>query len=157
LSERDTVTDLELLAAQELAAFLSQVAVGASLPTDTHPPVFTTLEYLMTAILRRDHSEWKHEDIDGLQIARAIRSGTVSAKMLGTCILITDQSVTPFALEIRLGDPHTIHSLRLRLGEPGTGQLGISGPACESSAAATLRMGLALRLDEVDWTYDISL
>ena len=145
--------DLDRQTAVELAALLARVGVGEPLPTTPYADLFTTLEYLLPALLRRDHPEWKHESLDGLSLARAVRSAQRSAEFLGTCILITDQTVTPFALEVTLGSEPEIESLRLRLGEPGGGQLGISGPPCNSGAASTLRMLLPDRIDDVDWSF----
>jgi hypothetical protein len=75
----------------------------------------------------------------------------------GTCILISDQTVAPFALSLSLADADTFRSFRIRLGEPGTGPLGISGPACDSRAGQEMLFALNGRLGRVDWVYDVAL
>lgn len=136
---------------------LGHARVGEAVPVRPYPELFSTLEYLVAALLRRDHPEWRYESIDGFFCAHAVRTGERTLELLGTCVLISDQAVTPFALTIGLHSDGSLDALHVRLGEPGTGQLGISGPTCHSAAADRLLWRLADRVDDVEWVYDLAL
>lgn len=150
------VEHLEQIVARGLTALMAATPVGASLPTEPYADAFVALERLIPAVLAVESPAWKHESVDGLRFARAVRSGAAAVDLLGVCILLGDQAVTPFSLQLEIADARSISSLWLRLGEPGTGQLGVSGPPCTSSAASTLRMQLPDREASIDWVYEAS-
>jgi hypothetical protein len=149
--------DLNRLAANQFAAVLDGKAVGAALPLSSSSDICATLELLIPAALRPRYPEWETESIDGFFFSSAVWSFEHSAEIAGTCILITDQTVTPFALDVELDDAETLRSFRIRLGEPGDGPLGISGPKCTSDAAREMLDGLNARLDQIAWVYDLAL
>lgn len=149
--------DLERLAANQLAARLKGLAVGSPLSVDSSSDLCDTLEMLIPGVLRRDHREWEKESIDGFFFSHAIKSDECSSELAGTCILISDQTVTPFALNLSLADTAGFRSFRIRLGEPGGGPLGISGPVCNSRAAQKMLLTLDARLDRVAWVYDSAM
>jgi hypothetical protein len=113
------------------------------------------LEYLVPQLLQRDHPEWKAESIDGFYFSRDVKVGDNSAELAGVCILIRDQTLTPFRLDLSLSGGGTFESFRIRLGEPGGGALGISGPPVSERAASFAAYELLDRLDRIDWVYDI--
>jgi hypothetical protein len=149
--------DLKRLAAIQVATCLEGKAVGESLPLDSSSDLCGTLELLIPAVLRLTHSEWAEESIDGFFFSSAVRGFEHSAEIVGTCILISDQTVTPFALDVALEDAETFRSFRIRLGERGRGPLGISGPKCTSDAALEMLHALNARLDQIAWVYDLAL
>lgn len=149
--------DLERLVAEQLAACLQGLAIGSLLPIDSASELCSTLELFIPKVLRREHHEWEKESIDGFFFSSAVKSDERSCDLAGTCILISDQTVTPFALQLGLVGRDMTLSLRVRLGEPGTGPLGISGPSCNSRKAQEMLLVLNSRLDLVDWVYDVTL
>jgi hypothetical protein len=149
--------DLERLAAEQVAACLNQVPVGSSLSIDSSSELCDILELLIPEILRRRHPEWGAESIDGFFFSSAIKNDDSAAELVGTCILISDQAVTPFALDLRLSDPQAFASFRIRLGEPERGPLGISGPESGSPGARDMLLALNARRERVDWVYDVTL
>jgi hypothetical protein len=149
--------DLERLAAEQLASYLERVPVGSSLPIDSSAALCDVLEFFVPEILRRSYPEWEKESIDGFLFSSAVKTGDASAELTGTCILISDQTVTPFALSMRLSGPHRFESLRIRLGEAGTGPLGISGPVCTSTAAHKMLRARSTRIEAVKWVYDVTV
>lgn len=149
--------DLERLAAEQVASYLDRADLDSSLAIDPSAALFDILELLVPEILRRTNPEWQKESIDGFFVSSAVKTGDASADLTGTCILISDQAATPFTLSMRLADPHRFESLRIRLGEPGNGPLGISGPACNSRAAQEMLQGLNARLEAVQWRYDVTV
>jgi hypothetical protein len=156
MTEGGNSPELRGLAAEQVAALLEEVPDGSPLALDSSGELCNTLELLVPELLRRQHHEWKTESIDGFFFSSAVKISELSAELVGTCILISDQTVTPFALDMSLAGWHDFAALRIRLGEPGSGPLGISGPRCNSSAADKLLYALNTRLAFVDWAYDVS-
>jgi hypothetical protein len=144
-----------LRAGAELAALLADLPVGAPLAIHSGSEISTTLEYLVPRLLRRDHHEWSQESIDGFYFSHAVKTGSNSADLAGLCILISDQTLTPFQLSLSLSLEDTFDSFRIRLGEPGEGALGISGPDWSPETASSLPLTLDDRLDQIDWVYDL--
>jgi hypothetical protein len=151
------VPDLKQVAASELAELLEGVAVEWPLPIDPSSEIGYTLELLIPKMLRRQHPEWLEETIDGFFYSSAVKSDERSAELAGTCILMSDQTVTPFRLNMRISDAGAFEFFRIRLGEAGEGRLGISGPPWRSSAARALYWDLNTRLEEVAWVYDLTV
>ncbi len=149
--------DLARLAARQLAGLLDGVAPGASLPVESSSELCFTLEYLIPQWLRRTYPEWERESIDGFFFSSAIKNDHASAELAGTCILISDQTVTPFAMELTLANGEAFRGSRIRLGEPGGGPLAISGPPCTSPAAKEVHSALNGRLDHIDWVYEMAV
>jgi hypothetical protein len=146
---------LERVAANQLDALIHEVPIGSTLRIDSSSPVCDTLELLIPEILRREHAEWQRESIDGFFFASSLRSDNDAAVLAGTCILISDQTVTPFAVDLDLAPEGGFRSLRIRLGEAGAGALGISGPGCKSRAAKEMLLALDSRLDQIEWVYEV--
>jgi len=149
--------DLKRLAAIQIAGRLERKAIGESLPLDSSSDLCGTLELLIPAVLRGRYPEWAEESIDGFFFSSAVRGFEDSAEIVGTCILISDQTVTPFVLDVALEDAETFRSFRIKLGERGSGPLGISGPKCTSDAALEMLQALNARLDQIAWVYDLTL
>lgn len=150
------IQHLEQRVANRLSVLLKGLPVGSPLSIDSSADLCTALEFLIPAILRQDHAEWERESIDGFFFSSAIKRDETTAELAGTCILISDQAVTPFALGLSIEDDGSLRSMRIRLGEAGGGPLGISGPSCKSRAARELLLALNERIDRIEWTYDVS-
>jgi hypothetical protein len=149
--------DLRATLALELKVLMSDVPVGSDFAVAPSSDLCFSLELLIPRMLRLDYPEWMRESLDGVFVARARRTAPAAAELVGTCILISDQAVTPFQVSLVLspsGD--TLESYRVRIGEPGNGPLGISGPDCNSPEAITLLANLISRLDRVTWSYEIA-
>lgn len=153
MSPAEQTPDLERLAAHELASELNGVATGAALSLDMTSKLSLILERFIPQLLRQAHPEWEKESIDGFFFSRTRKTDETSAELVGTCILISDQTVTPFTLDLTVAHDGSLRPVRVRLGERGGGPLGISGPVCTSSAANKLLLGLVARLDRIKWVY----
>lgn len=149
--------DFRRLAAHEVANLIGGVEIGSSLPVDSSSVLCGILEMLVPQVLRDDHPEWQKESIDGFLFSSAIRVEETSVRLSGLCILISDQTVTPFSLDMRLRDGESLQSLRIRLGEAGHGGLGMVGPVIGSGAARHMLESLESRLDAIDWIYDVQV
>ena len=149
--------DLMLKAAGELAACMNGVAIGSPLPIDSSSELSTTLEYLVPQILAQSYAEWRGESLDGFYFSSATRSDDNSALLTGLCILMSDQALTPFTLNLGLSDEAKLDAVRIRLGEPGGGRLGISRWKWGSADVLKNVWALNARLEIIDWVYDIEI
>lgn len=149
--------DLEGQLAGELQQVLSDLAVGSDFTLLSSADLCSSLELFLPQELRRHYAEWETESLDGFFFACTTKTGPCSARFVGTCILIRDQCVTPFLLELALSpESDRVTSLRLLLGEPGGGRLGISGPPCNSRDARLLLSSLMSRINDVEWVYTVT-
>ena len=147
---------LEVQIASELSTMLHSVPDGSVFVVHPSDDFCYSLELFMPMMLAKRFPEWEKESLDGIFVAEARKIRDSAAQFAGTCILISDQTVTPFFVEIALspsGD--SIRSFRVRLGEPGKGRLGISGPACNSVDAQQLLATVTRRLNDIDWSYTV--
>lgn len=148
---------LERALALALRALLKDVPLGAEFAVPSSAEICSVMELFFPDVLRRRHPEWLRESLDGFFIAHAKRVGPRAVEIIGTCILISDQTVTPFRARLSLGtEGDSVASYRIQLGEPSGGPLGISGPPCNSREATRLLNGLMSRVNSVSWKYDAS-
>jgi len=138
----------------ELTSVLRELPVDSEFHVSPSAPLCDSLEIFLPRRLRERYPEWEKESLDGIFVARAIKTGARRAELVGTCILITDQTLTPFVVDLEVAEPNgpvTVH--RLRLGEPGSGPLGISGPEANSKEAERLLASVVGRVDDIAWSY----
>lgn len=148
---------LEATLASELHALLARVAVGSTFTVAPSSDLCASLELFIPTLLSARHPEWKSESLDGVFVAIARKTGAATAELAGTCILISDQTVTPLLTEITLSlSGERIESFRARIGEPGGGRLGISGPGCNSKEAQAPLAAVDARRRSIAWAYDIT-
>ncbi len=149
--------DLDGIAARELYDLLDGVSVGAAFTVGPSDDLWSSLERLFPILLSPVYPVWKSESLDGFYLALAQKTDATSARLVGTCILISDQTVTPFCAELAISPTaDSIASYRILLGESGGGALGISGPPCHSFAAHKLLAGIVARIDDVDWAFAVA-
>jgi hypothetical protein len=149
-----TPPDLQDLVASAFWALLEEIPVGAEINEEQAADLLGTLEYFLPLRLELDFPEWRGESLDGFYFAKAEKTGNGTARFIGTCILISDQTMTPFFLELSLtasGDD--LASIKLFLGEKGGGKLGISGPGWGTKGAWKLIENIPYRLDSIRWSY----
>lgn len=147
---------LEAHIASELGALLRGVRLGSEFEVAPSSELCSSLELLIPHAIREHHPEWARESLDGVFVARARKTGPTAAELAGTCILIRDQTVTPFLLELTLArSGREVQHMRVCLGEPGGGELGISGPSCNSREAQRLLASVVSRLAEIPWAYEV--
>jgi len=152
---RDSKLELDLAGA--LLAHADQVSVGENLTIAPSDDFWAWLEWFVPQLLRKHYSEWERESIDGWFASVGTKTGSRSARFAGTCILITDQTVTPFLLELSVSrERDSIDSVEVSLGETGGGHLGISGPKCNTKEADALLANLRSRLGRIQWRYAAS-
>jgi hypothetical protein len=109
------------------------------------------LEIYVPEILSDKYAFWKGEGLDGFYCSDAIKSGPYEAKLLGMCILISDQSLTPFYFNFGLSDSlNRFEWLVCKLGE--NGKNGLIRHPYESWPKELHK----LRVDSITWEFEIS-
>jgi hypothetical protein len=105
-----------------LSAILSGVPDGCDIShCEPFAELLAALEGFILQVLREAQPEWEHESLDGVLpvFARKTRDGEV--EILGLCILISDQTLSPFHLRLELAaSGEEISWLECRLGERST-------------------------------------
>ncbi len=153
---RGVAPSLEAEVATEVKALVTGIPVGAEFTVEPTAKLLSALEFFIPHVLRSSHPGWEWESLDGFYVARARKTGRSSIQLAGTCILITDQTMTPFLVELASSPSgESVDSFRVSVGEPGRGKLGISGPRWNSHEADTLLALLTTRLDDIAWSYTI--
>jgi len=116
--------------------------------------VCSGLEFFLPHVLREVHPEWKHESLDGILPAIALKRADLELELIGCCILISDQTVTPFRVLLRVEpDADTPASLEAWLGENyGTEMLRI--PYASNRWFRWMNR-LSQEFDQIDWTYHV--
>jgi hypothetical protein len=149
-------TRLESAIVSELEALIQGIPLGGSFEIPASADLCFSLELFVPEKLRADYPAWERESIDGFFVSKAIKTGSSSAELAGLCILIGDQTLTPFHFRFEISpDTSQIAGIHLKVGEPGGGPLGISGPACNSREARKMAASLVGRLNKVSWVYEV--
>lgn len=98
------------------------------------------------------HAFWKHASLDGVFHKLAIKTAECQAEIAGLCILISDQTLTPYRVQVRVAsDADEIESLDCRLGE-------IRGNAMVRIPYNSERGGkwsIADRLQSIEWQFHV--
>ena len=85
--------------------------------------ILASLEYFLPSVLSEIYPHWKHESIDGFFLSKAEKTGPLKAEFEGVCILISDQTTTPFSVLLNVsGVEDKIDWLECRLGRRGYGE-----------------------------------
>jgi hypothetical protein len=110
------------------------------------------LEWLVDPKMRERHAHWRWESLDGVYAARVTVIDENAIEILGMCILIGDQTMTPIRIRLRLGADSSIE-VSGQLGHAGDGAGGITRWPCGSMEASQTLDRLVQGV-EVDWVYE---
>lgn len=154
---RQDSSGLEAKVVMELSRLLERVAVGQEFQIEPAATLSFSLELFLPQLLSQKYPVWSGETLDGIFIVCAQKIDAGAAHLAGMCMLMSDQTVTPFSLHVVLDPSHTkIASYRVHLGEPGGGRLGISGPTCHSDRAQILQYAPRDRLKSIIRSYKVA-
>lgn len=113
----------------------------------------SALEYFIPQVLREIHAEWKHESLDAVFPETATKTAELEIEIIGTCIVISDQTMVPTYTWIRVSQhDDTIESMQCRLGE----LVGNRMKRVPYGGDSGCRIPCALRLDSVQWAYHVA-
>lgn len=150
-----TRSPIETRLAEALRAALDGVAVGDAILDSPHlPRVLSAWEWYLPAILREAHAEWgRGESLDGVFLEDARKIGDRQAEIAGQCILISDQTLTPYHVSIRVASAaNEIESLDCKLGEVRNGEMARIPYASYHPKG---KYSVAGRLDVIQWKYHV--
>jgi hypothetical protein len=152
-------TELEGRVVSEIVHALRDIQTNTELSITPSSELCSLLERFLPQLLRQQYPKWRGESLDGVFVARARKASPSGIEIVGTCILMSDQTLAPLlaAFEV-VPSQDAIASFNVSIGEPGGGPLGISGPPCNSGQATRLQQGLAMRFDfgEIEWVYRVA-
>lgn len=153
----ESLPRIERQLATELRALIAESPVGSAFDVAPSSDFCYLLELFIPGVLRRHYLEWSSESLDGIFAECATKTGRAAAVLTGSCILVSDQTVTPFMIELAASSTSEgIASYRVCVGEAGGGRLGISGPPCNSPEAKENLELIASRIGSVVWSYEVS-
>jgi len=114
------------------------------------------LEFFFTELLRCKYDQWAGEAIDSLYPVVCQPDGSAGLHIRGAACLLSDQWNTPFSVRLRSGVPDTgFEDVRLLLGTPGGGPLGISVAPYGSPGVDDLSRRIADNLDVIPWVFEV--
>ena len=103
-------------------------------------------------MLREVHAFWRHESLDGLFYELAIKTAKRQAELAGFCILISDQTLTPYHLQLRFADKvDEIEWLDCRVGEIREGVM----VRIPFHSAGCVEQRVADRLSLIHWQFRV--
>jgi hypothetical protein len=139
--------------ANELRLTLAGIPIGAAITgSESFRAVLTSLEYFIPEMLREVHADWQHESLDGVFPEMARKTGENEIEISGTCILISDQTMTPIHVLLRIAaDDNEIEFLDCKLGE--TGPNGMIRVPYGSNRVG--KIAVSGRLDKINWVYHV--
>lgn len=148
----------EEIVSSNLHAILRVLTIGESIEeSERLQEVLSGLEFILPAIFQDKYKEWKCESLDGIYLAKASKTGENEAEFIGLCILITDQTLTPFHLRLRVVNSQAeIGWLRCRLGE-NTQQGLLKIPYNSLSWHKYLHKLEDCLPDSMDWVYEVEI
>jgi hypothetical protein len=101
-------------------------------------------------VLAEIHTEWKYESLDGVFVEVARKTGDREAEMSGMCTLISDQTLTPYHLLMRVASAtDDIEWFDCKLGEMRRGKL-VRIPYDLRHGG---KLSVANRLSDIEWKY----
>jgi hypothetical protein len=103
-----------------LQTVLADLPDGADLgESEALRELLVALEYFLpNPVLRATYPEWSRESLDGIIPLLARKTGEGEAELFGACIVISDQSVAPLHVRLRIAAAtEEISWLECRLGE----------------------------------------
>src|ERR1700678_2368623 len=85
-----------------LRSLLEPIANGAGFVENSGlRDVLIGLEFFLPSILLDIYPYWKGESLDGFYLYEARKIGCRKAELSGVCILISDQTITPFDIRMQ--------------------------------------------------------
>jgi len=156
--DADENAPIESTIAQELRNCLAQASIGESILD--RPPlkeVCSLLEWYIPGVLCERHPEWRREGLDGVIPALAQKTGKREAEIYGLCILISDQTLAPCHLRLRIGAADSIKWLELRLGErTPDGMRRVPYDSPDRLYKQLHKMALNIDVESFSWAYKVT-
>jgi len=149
-------SNAEQCVSRSLRTILADLPNGASILGSEHLlDLFNGLEFFLPQVLRRTHPEWEYESLDGFFPLAARKTGDAAAEIFGLCILITDQTLTPFHLQVQASSTaDAVSWLEGKLGEACEHGM-VRTPWPSGNATHKLVHALERRAGTIAWVYNL--
>ena len=147
----------EQLVCRSLRSALTTLSTGDDLvESEPYRQLLRSLEDFLE-VLAEVYQEWpKFESLDGVTPILARKRGEGQIEMFGVCILIGDQSVTPFHLHLQVAESSDeVDFLECRLGERGPSGM-VRTPYSPMHVVTKRLLRLEGRADVIDWVYKVT-
>ena len=143
---------------RSLRAILADLPNGACIgDSEQFEEVLSGLEFFLPhQVLSEVYPEWGGESLDGILPLVARKTGDGEAEILGLCILISDQTLTPLHVRLQVAVyTDEVSWLECKLGERGKHGM-VRTPYESSSAVAKRLYALDGKADQIDWVYKVT-
>jgi hypothetical protein len=140
-----------------LRAILANVPNSANIENAEHlQEVLVGLEFFIPEVLAELYPEWRHEGLDGVIPLVARKSAEREIEILGLCIIISDQTLTPIHLRLQVSTcTDEVSWLECQLGERG--KHGMARMPYESlDRARNTLYALVGRHGSIEWVYKVT-
>ena len=152
------VSRVEENISRSLRAVLADLPAGASIgDSEQFRELLSGLEFFLPQqVLSEIYTEWTRESLDGILPCLARKTGEGEAEILGLCILISDQTLTPLPVRLQVAaSTNEVSWLECRLGERGKHGM-VRTPYESSSAVAKRLYALDGKADRIEWVYKVT-
>jgi hypothetical protein len=136
----------------EVVFAFRKVIAGGGRHDDDLQVILNELEWLVDPKMHERHEHWRWEGLDGVYAARVTVVDENTVEILGMCILIGDQTLTPICVRVKLESDLSI-SVSGKLGHAGDGAGGMTRWPYGSKEAKKTMDRLAQGV-EPDWVYE---
>ena len=147
------VTTDERRLCQSLRDVLAPLNAEEAIPqSEQFREVLSDLEYFVPSLLVELHPEWQSIALDGIVPLFARKTANNAAEILGHCILISDQTLTPIHLRMQIAETEDeISWLECRVGQRGMQRV----PYERMVEASKVLYAMNSPIDEMDWVYRV--
>lgn len=151
------ISKTEEFTARSLRAALAGLEAGASIAnSDGFQELLGGLEFFLSSVLSEVHQEWREESLDGFHVAIARKTGPFEAELMGLCILISDQTLTPLHIRLRgAATKDEIEWLECKVGKAGQGKGGMMRMPYDSPKQAKVLYAVVEQPDSINWVYHV--
>jgi hypothetical protein len=152
------VSRVEENISRSLRAVLADLPAGASIgDSEQFRELLSGLEFFLPQqVLSEIYTEWTRESLDGILPCLARKTGEGEAEILGLCILISDQTVTPIHVQLQIAaSTDEVSWLECRLGERGAHGM-VRVPYDSSNALSKRLHALDGKHGRIDWVYKVT-
>ncbi len=156
----------EEILSRALRTILADLSTGANIPASEQfrRDVLTSLCWWLPSIFGEVFPEWSGMCLDGIYPALARKTGDGEAEILGQCIFIEDQTLTPIHLRLQLAPAaDEVSWLEFKVGERLEGKPGECGkhgmkliPYLNLDRALRRIYRLDGNADDIDWVYKVT-
>src|SRR4051812_21084282 len=95
----------ELFVSGLLRTLLAPLSVGAKIRESAESKkLLSGLEWFIPSVLRELYPEWEYESLDGFYPITAHKTADLEAEILGLCCIMSDQTLTPLHVRLRLSE-----------------------------------------------------